>query len=391
MRFVIYKNSILATICSMFGAAFIVMAVMALINGELEVLPGIGTIAAGIVLYWLGSVISKNKEKKKQAKAAKAAQADAAKSSGAGYVQTQNVVQETNGKPVKKSVVFAGILCLLAAGFVLWAAYMYSVLAYVVTGLATFVEAAMYLLLMIACFRTRSTQEVSFLHLLGFLGLTAVEANTAWILYNHYGMGGYTVGSGVHHMMVGSPLFKAAAFLLMGIFVLCAMRKAKKHTGIIVRIFWLVPVILLALAYAKDIGDNYLLESIQRMNAEGKLIRGLSRVRPELLDIVSMALRMLAVFFTGYAFQRISKKPAVSFQQESYVRAEQPLQQKPVQPQPQYKAPEQPKPVAQPEPAAEQESSEDVEKQLRAYRDLLECGILNQEEYEQKLRELKRG
>lgn len=63
MRFIIYKNSILATLFSLFGAVFIAMAVMALVNGELDVLSGIGVIAAGLMLMWLASVISARKEK----------------------------------------------------------------------------------------------------------------------------------------------------------------------------------------------------------------------------------------------------------------------------------------------------------------------------------------
>jgi len=36
-------------------------------------------------------------------------------------------------------------------------------------------------------------------------------------------------------------------------------------------------------------------------------------------------------------------------------------------------------------------NSPDLEKTIKAYQDLLECGILSQEEYEEKIRELKRG
>lgn len=61
MRFVIYKNSVLATFCSMFGAAFIAMAVMSMISGELGILPGIGVIAAGLGFMWLGDFISTKK------------------------------------------------------------------------------------------------------------------------------------------------------------------------------------------------------------------------------------------------------------------------------------------------------------------------------------------
>ena len=66
MRFVIYKNSVLATFCSMFGAAFIAMAVMSMISGELGILPGIGVIAAGLGFMWLGDFISTKKAERKR-------------------------------------------------------------------------------------------------------------------------------------------------------------------------------------------------------------------------------------------------------------------------------------------------------------------------------------
>lgn len=65
MRFIIYKNSVLATICSLFGSAFIAMAVMALFNQELDIPTGIIVIAIGAALFWLGSFISARKERKK--------------------------------------------------------------------------------------------------------------------------------------------------------------------------------------------------------------------------------------------------------------------------------------------------------------------------------------
>ena len=85
MRFVIYRNSVLATICSMFGAVSVVMGVTAVISGELGILPAIGVIAFGIGLMLLAGVISNHKEKKKQAKAAQARAA----ATGAGYTQTR--------------------------------------------------------------------------------------------------------------------------------------------------------------------------------------------------------------------------------------------------------------------------------------------------------------
>ena len=48
MRFVIYKNSVLATFCSIFGAAFIVMAVTSMVSGELGILPA----SASLLPVW---------------------------------------------------------------------------------------------------------------------------------------------------------------------------------------------------------------------------------------------------------------------------------------------------------------------------------------------------
>ena len=76
MRFIIYKNSILATFCSMFGAAFIAMAVMAMFSGELGILTGIGVIAGGLGFMWLGDFISTKKAERKQKKAQQAARMD---------------------------------------------------------------------------------------------------------------------------------------------------------------------------------------------------------------------------------------------------------------------------------------------------------------------------
>ena len=77
MRFVIYKNSVLATFCSMFGAAFVVMAVTSMVSGELGILPGIGVIAAGLGFMWLGDIISTKKAERKRKKAQQAATAAA--------------------------------------------------------------------------------------------------------------------------------------------------------------------------------------------------------------------------------------------------------------------------------------------------------------------------
>ena len=92
MRFVIYKNSVLATFCSMFGAAFIAMAVMSMISGELGILPGIGVIAAGLGFMWLGDFISTKKAERKRKKTRQTAAANAS-ASAAGYVPQQQTAR----------------------------------------------------------------------------------------------------------------------------------------------------------------------------------------------------------------------------------------------------------------------------------------------------------
>lgn len=53
MRFFIYHNSVLATICSMGGASFISLGVMAMISRELDILSGIIVLAIGLGLMLL--------------------------------------------------------------------------------------------------------------------------------------------------------------------------------------------------------------------------------------------------------------------------------------------------------------------------------------------------
>ena len=64
------------------------------------------------------------------------------------------------------------------------------------------------------------------------------------------------------------------------------------------------------------------------------------------------------------------------------------MQSAPAYEQPQYTAPVQPEPrQAEARPAAKA-APQNAEKQLRAYRDLLEAGILTQAEYDQKVSQL---
>ena len=75
------------------------------------------------------------------------------------------------------------------------------------------------------------------------------------------------------------------------------------------------------------------------------------------------------------------------------------MQQAQVQPESQYvqpqSAPVQAAPVytapVKQAPAAAQPSRQEMEKKLQAYKDLLDCDILTQAEYDEKVRELMRG
>ena len=113
-------------------------------------------------------------------------------------------------------------------------------------------------------------------------------------------------------------------------------------------------------------------------------LQGLTR--PPLLQVYAVVLLALAVFISGFCFHRLCRKDAAVYTQSEpqpvyYAPPVQPAQP---QPEPVYSAPEPPK---QPEPAPKT-NDQDVQKQIQAYKDLLDCGILTQEECEQKIREL---
>lgn len=113
MHFVIYKNSILATLCSMTGAAFAAMGVLAMINGELNILSETGVIAAGIALMVLADFISRRKAGRTRRKAQQAA-FNAAPSARSSHRPTAGAQPFSAGKPVNKSAVAAGLFFLMA-------------------------------------------------------------------------------------------------------------------------------------------------------------------------------------------------------------------------------------------------------------------------------------
>ena len=386
MRFVIYKNSVLATICSMFGAAFIVMAVTSMVSGELGILPGIGVIAAALGFMWLGDIISTKKAQRKRKKAQRAATA-AASSPRASYAQPQqsapvasHAASAVQGKRVNISAVFAAILFLLAAllEFIVLSDTFSHVPNYQMNSNQVSMV-SMGMLMAIAALRSRHIQQDSVLFILCFLGLALGNLDVALIAYRNF-------GSGRHPLYVMSAL-KAAAYFLLALFALLSTRKIKESCGGIVRWLWFVPMLPLVLGVAMEILCNDSFWTTIRVFARLGTFPGLKGLtRPSLLQVYAVVLLALAVFISGFCFHRLCRKDAAVYTQSEpqpvyYAPPVQPAQP---QPEPVYSAPEPPK---QPEPAPKA-NDQDVQKQIQAYKDLLDCGILTQEECEQKIREL---
>lgn len=386
MRFVIYKNSVLATICSMFGAAFVVMAVTSMVSGELGILPGIGVIAAALGFMWLGDIISTKKAERKRKKAQQAATA-AVSSPTASYAQPQqsapvasHAASAVQGKRVNISAVFAAILFLLAAllEFIVLSDTFSHVPNYQMNSNQVSMV-SMGMLMAIAALRSRHIQQVSVLFILCFLGLALGNLDVALIAYRNF-------GSGRHPLYVMSAL-KVAAYFLLALFALLSTRKIKESCGGIVRWLWFVPMLPLVLGVAMEILCNDSFWTTIRVFARLGTFPGLKGLtRPSLLQVYAVVLLALAVFISGFCFHRLCRKDAAVYTQSEpqpvyYAPPVQPAQP---QPEPVYSAPEPPK---QPEPAPKT-NDQDVQKQIQAYKDLLDCGILTQEECEQKIREL---
>ena len=421
-RFVIYRNSVLATICSMFGAVSVVMGITAVINGELGILPAIGVIAFGIGLMLLAGVISNHKEKKKKAKAAQARAAASgagytqpqqtaytaqSAASGAGYTQPQHSEYTAQpaamyasaepmapGKRVNISAVFAAILFLLAAllEFIVLSERFSQIPNYQMNSNQVSMV-SMGILMAIAALRSRHIQQVSVLFILGFLGLALGNLDVALNSYRAYNFGGYTTPGGIHYAMFAAPALKAAAYFLLALFALLSTRKIKESCGGIVRWLWFVPMLPLVLGVAKEISDDEALWEIMRVFSRRGGIPGLQGLtHPALLQVYAVVLLALAVFISGFCFHRLCRKDAAVYTQSEpqpvyYAPPVQPAQP---QPEPVYSAPEPPRQPVQPQ-AAPKANDPDVLKQVQAYKDLLDYGILSQEEYDQKIRELTRG
>ncbi len=458
-----YKNSFLASVVSILGCSAIMGGIMTFMSDSadrgMSIPVAIGLVIGGFLLVLWGKYISDKKAQKKQAKlVAQAKQhststAPAFKQTVATPVsnpvvtpvsrpvttpaatpvstpvyntQAAFVPQAANHniirKPVKASTIFAGIFFIFTIAASLWLSYETGILnrdiQYMIRPIIIYTSC---FFLMLSSFITRATQEISFLHPIGFLGITAIYAEKLYNIYKIYGFGGYSTAEGIYYNLFLDPLLYAAAFLLLTIFSIFSMKKAKVHLGGIVRALCLIPVlihIILTVKYVNDSGAVYI---VRMMFEKGNF----SDINDILIEAASQIFMSLALFFTGIAFQRVCKKPVVIPianapyfnpvsqrpvytspaqsnpipQQSVYTPAE---QYKPVPQQPVYTPPVQPDPVPQKTEFVEQTSQpetvkavaneydEETAKKYKAYKDLLDCGILSQEEFDENIKKLTR-
>lgn len=320
MRFVIYKNSVPATICSMLGAAFFALAVLALINGEIDILSGVITILISLGLMWLGGFISERKARCRRQRARQGAEnapsRPAAQAAPAYSTREERACPAPEKKAVKASAVLAGVFFLLAA--LLEAAAILIPCAELGQPLMLRSEevmlAAMGILQAIAFFRTRHTQQASVLLLIGFLGLALGSADAALLAHRVYGAGSYATEEGIHYAMAAAPALKAAAYLVMAIFSLLAMRKFRDRCGGIVRWPWLVPILALLPACAKELSDNDALQGLLHSLSRSGGFPGLSHlVHSVLLHAYAVVLLAAAVLFSAVCLRRLCRKPAAAY------------------------------------------------------------------------------
>ena len=410
-----YRNSILASIVSLIGCAGVVAGISELLKDasqrEMSVPETIGFIAAGILFAVLGKVISSNKEKKKQA---------AASGQTVGYAQpaaqtapgaAQQAAAPVQSRPIAKSAGFAGACWLLATVCSLWGFYLYRQWNRKFSGeisgsvgmdrlaVLLFLAGMAYLLLMIATSSTKKIQKASGWFVPGFLGLIAIHAEDAVRCYRAYGFGGFTANDGsTYYAMISVPLLRIAAFLLMILFAAIATKDTRVRNGGVVRALWFLPFVMLALAFAKALTDSYLFDLI----AATLFRKGVQlTLRPEYVDMFAQLFMMLGSLFTGFCFRTACCMAHTAAQQDAYQEPAAPqtsygeapaaaytapVRHAPVQPDAsQYRTePQQPASVA----PSTRMSQQDVEKKLQACKDLLDCGILSQEEYQQQVYEL---
>lgn len=442
MRFVIYKNSVLATVCSLVGAVAMAMGVIGLFQGDISILPAIAVIAVGVGLTWLAMVISDKKEQKKHGKPKPALKPTGTAASrpvanpgvsnpGTAQSAPQRFhPQPTNpaypyrqpaaapvgsGKQANVSLMIAGIFFLFAMvlGFISLYLLKKSTPVFIVNAerIALYVACP---LLAIAAFLTRKTQKVSILFVIGFMLLTLVNAYLTYTAYLVFGFGEYIAADGsTYYAMTSFRMLKTSAYLLMTVLALLSMPMGKNKFGGIVKWLWYIPVPILLLVYGKEIADSYIPAMIAQALEYGIMLP----LRHDLLDIAARFWLIPAMFFSCFAFWRLCRKtdnyaqPKPQFVSPAPRQAVNPAVcphcgrmnnasslfcchcgQRVAQPQSVGQAAAEPVQQSQPAPAAHAPKvPEHVQKEMEAYKDLLDCGILTQEQYDQKIRDLTGG
>ena len=440
-----YRNSILASLVSIIGCVIVVFGVTDLFQGdarELTVVTDIVMIVVGIAVAALGKIISDHKAEKKRAKARQAAMANrqaAQAQPQARPVQAAQPVQQPVQRPVQQPVyapqpaapapkarvgvafTMAAILFILSPVVAAWANMMYTTSSLLVTSalvhnygdLFHLTEYALCLFLAVACFRGIAIKNVSWLHIVGLLGVLICKigmlANVlSFVVREHYSLRGTREVA----------FFELAGCLLIFLFAIAALPKNRSRFGGMVKALWFLPWVVLL------VGNCFFMHhtgAIHHLSIQ--LGNGFFRLQPVFTDSLSLLCLSFAVCFTGFGFRRICKEqpqshqiPAAPVQSAPHSlcpHCRQPIaagdvfcgscgqritpaappvqpqpQPQPVQPQPQ---PVQSQPVyrAAEKPADPQPVSKELEQKIQAYKDLLNCGILSQAEYEQAIRDLK--
>ena len=399
MRFFVYKNSILATICSMFGASAAAFAGMTLISGEMGILPGICVTALGVGLMFLAEFISEQKAAGKRAKAGAAAAGT--------RVRTAPSVGPEDGKPVKLLMILAGICFLLTLPSQLWSHGRFVGMAAVLRGYPCLLVGTV--LLSIAAFRTAASGNAFLLFLLGFVSMAVSTFN---ILRMNAVMFPLRHASVVVAFLKGHPIISWAlltlAYILMAVFALCTMGQDRQRTEKLLRRCWFIPVLLVL--YPEFVGilrsDRATIFRIMLLDPEqSTILYGISQLGTYL------SVSLTALCFRWLALPKAAAETAAGPEQGTgetvlcprchhsnpgdglfcvacgqSLSGSQPEPQTEPEPQPEPKT--EPQPEAPPRAADPETLPEEIRREIEACRDLLECGILTQEEYDQKVSQL---
>jgi len=255
--------------------------------------------------------------------------------------------------------------------------------------LAPMVEMLACAVLLVGFVRTAFTREMSVFTFLGFLFMISANGETAWECLNAVGLEGcarvIVNPESVKAMSYFEPLMKTVISFLMALWSLMSLRCFKSSTGSTLRLLWFVPAVAaiwlgMRWVYVSEL-ELYLFQL-----AYGTVkshLQGLNAIA-QLLMLAGVCTAALCLFYVcKEPAPRIEAAPVMPAQPVQPVQPAQPVQ--PVQP----VRPVQPvQPVQQPAQKPQPQPDAEIGKKLAAYKDLLDCGILTQAEYDRKVNEL---